>query len=79
MKKRVMAGLGLACLACCMPLIVPMLGAAGMVSASGWLGGLTWSEIACIGLVAAMAAGALVFVLRRRRRKVDGPYCDGKE
>lgn len=78
MKKRVIFGVGLACLACCAPLLAPMLAAGGVFGAGGWLGGLDWAEIACLVLVAALAAGAVVIVIRRHRR-AEAPYCEVKE
>lgn len=78
MKKRVILGFGLACLACCVPLLLPVLGAGGVAGAAGWLAGLDWAEIACLGLVAVAAAGLLA-LLMRRRRKAEGPFCDVKE
>ncbi len=81
MKKRVMFRLALGCLACCLPLLAPILGVGGVggvVSVGGWLGGLDWTTIACVGLIAAVAAGMLVFAVRRRRR-ADGPSCDVRE
>lgn len=69
--------LGLACLVCCLPLIVPFLGAAGLTGAGAWLGGLGWAEIACLALlVGAIAVAGLVFL---RRRRASGPYCDVKD
>ncbi len=77
MKKRVILGFGLACLACCIPLLMPVLGVGGLASAGGWLAGLDWAEVACLGLIAALAVG--LFALRRRRQKTDGPYCDVRD
>jgi membrane protein implicated in regulation of membrane protease activity len=79
MKKRVIFGFGLACLACCIPLLLPVLGAGAVAGAAGWLAGLDWAELACLGLAAAVAAAILVLVMRRGRRKADGPYCDLRE
>lgn len=42
MNRKLMVGLGIACVACCAPLIVPLLGAAGLGGLSGRLAGLDW-------------------------------------
>lgn len=76
MKKRVILGLGLACLACCMPLLLPGLAASGLAGGGGWLVGLDWAEITCLAVVAAVVAAMLVLAARRHRRKADGSYCD---
>lgn len=78
MRKRVFLGFGLACLACCIPLFLPLLGAGGIAGAGGWLAGLGWSEIACVAVIAAAVAAGLVLVIRRRR-KAQAPYCDVRE
>jgi hypothetical protein len=78
MRKRVILGFGFACLACCVPLLLPMLGAGGIAGAGGWLVRLGWSEVVCVGLIAAVTAAVLVLVTRRRR-KAEAPYCDVKE
>lgn len=78
MKKRVVLGFGLACLACCIPLLLPLVGAGGIAGGGGWLAGLGWSEIVCVGLIAAAVVAGLVLVIRRRR-KAQAPYCDVRE
>jgi hypothetical protein len=75
--KRVWLALGFACLACCLPLILPFLGVAGFAGLGGWAAGLNWAEIACVALVAGAIAGAAIFILRRR--KTNGPACDVRE
>jgi hypothetical protein len=75
--KRVWWALGLACLACCLPLIIPFLGVAGLAGLGGWATGLSWAEIACVALIAGAVAGAAIFM--RRRRKANGPACDVRE
>lgn len=72
--KRVCLALSLACLACCLPLIIPFLGVAGFAGLGGWATGLNWVEIACVALIAGAIAGAAIFMLRRR--KANGPACD---
>lgn len=72
--KRVWLALGLACLACCLPLIIPFMGAAGLTGLGGWAAGLNWTEIACLALFAGAIAAAALFVTRRR--KSHGPACD---
>lgn len=69
--------LGLACLVCCLPLIVPFLGGAGLAGIGAWAGGLDWVEIVCLAVVAGAIAAAAVFMLRRRR--TGAPHCDVKE
>lgn len=75
--KRIWLVLGVACLACCLPLIIPFLGIAGFAGLGGWVSGLNWAEIACLALIAAAVATAILFA--RRRRKADGPACDVRE
>lgn len=77
MRKRVILGFGLACVACCAPLLLPLLGIGGVASLGGWLSGLGWAEVICLGLIA--GAGLVALALRRRRQKADGPYCDVRE
>jgi hypothetical protein len=79
MNRKLMVGLGIACVACCAPLIVPLLGAAGLGGLSGRLAGLDWLEVLCAAVVAAALAGVVIFVVRRRRAKASGPFCDVKE
>lgn len=75
--KRVWLALGLACLACCLPLIVPFFGVAAFAGFGGWATGLNWAEIACLALIAGAIATAAIFMLRRR--KANGPACDVRE
>lgn len=74
--KRIWLALGLACLACCLPLIVPMLAGAG-IGLGAWSVGLGWTEIACLALIAAAVAIATLVIVRRRG--TDGPTCDMKD
>lgn len=75
--KRVWLALGLACLACCLPLLVPFLGVAGFAGLSGWAAGLNWAEIACLALIGGAMTGATLFFLRRR--KAEAPACDMRD
>jgi len=75
--KRVWLALGLACLACCLPLIVPFLGVAGFAGLGGWATGLNWAEVACLALIAGAIATAAVFFLRRR--KANRPTSNARE
>lgn len=74
--KRIWIALGLACLACCLPFVLPLLAGAGL-GVGAWSLGLDWAEIACLALIAAAAALAALVVMRRR--KTDGPACDVKD
>jgi len=69
--------LGLACLVCCLPLITPVLTAAGLAGLGGWFGGLEMTEIACMALIIGALVGASIYLLRRRRS--SQPYCDVKD
>lgn len=75
--KRVWLALGLACLACCLPLIIPFLGVAGFATVGGWAAGLNWAEIACLSVIAgAIVTAAILF---SRRRRATDPACDVRE
>ena len=69
-----------ACAACCAPLLLPLfagIGGAGIAgaAASGMLG-VSWGEIACAAILAALAASALFLVLRSRpQRKTVSTGC----
>lgn len=74
-----------ACAACCAPLLAPLFigaGGAGLASATaGGLLGMSWSEIACIGIIVALVAGA-AFLTRRsmlRPRKAAACACEVEE
>lgn len=70
--KRFWLVLGLGCVACCLPLIVPFLGAAGLAGVGGWASGLNWLEVVCLaGVVAVTAVGIIVLVRRRRPARQD--------
>lgn len=77
-KWKIVAGMGVACAACCAPLVLPLIagaGGAGLAgaTASGFLGA-SWGEIACIAILAALAVGTVVLALRagaRRKRAVE--------
>lgn len=75
--KRIWLALGLACLACCLPLILPFVGVAGLTGLGAWAGGLGWSEIACLAGIAGAIAVAVLFAVRRRG--TSGPACDMRE
>lgn len=75
--KRVWLTLGLACLACCLPLIIPFMGAAGLTGLGGWAAGSNWAEIACLALIAGAIAATALFVVRRRNTR--GPACDVRD
>lgn len=67
--------IGLACLACCLPLVGAFFGAAGSAGIGGLLGGLDWEEIACIAPL--FGAAAAIWLLRRRRGSAR--HCDVKD
>ena len=84
-KWKIAAGLGLACAACCAPLLLPLfIGAGGAGLAGGAAGGMlgaSWAEIACIAILAALAVGAVVVLLRAwtRRKRVAECACPSVE
>lgn len=73
--KNLWLAFGLACLICCLPLLVPFLGIAGLAGLSAWAGGLPWPEIACLAFLAGMLVVGVILVVRRRRQ-ASGPTCD---
>lgn len=73
--KRMWFALGLACLLCCLPLLIPFVGVAGLAGISVWATGLPWPEVACLAAFAGMLVVGIIFAVRRRRR-VSGPTCD---
>lgn len=75
--KRIWLGLGLACLACCLPLVLPFLGIAGLAGLGAWAGGLNWAEIACLAVIVGAIGVAVLYIARQRR--TNGPACDGRE
>lgn len=76
--KRFWLLLGLGCLACCLPLIVPFIGAAGLAGVGGWASGLSWPEVACLAAIVAATVVGIIVVLRRRRA-ATAPSCDVRE
>lgn len=75
MKKTsaaVWLGLGAACVACCAPLLIPLVGMAGAASAgtfaSGYLLGLPLNIVVGAALLAAMAAGTGIWLMLRRAK-----------
>jgi hypothetical protein len=60
-----------------LPLIIPFLGVAGVAGLGGWAGGLNWTEIACVAVLAGAVLAAVIFWLRRRR--ADGAQCEVRE
>lgn len=79
MNRKIAVGLGIACLACCAPLLVPLLGVAGLGGLGGWLAGMNWLEALCAATVIAAAAGLTVLAVRRYRARASGPHCAVKE
>jgi len=71
MKRLGWLAVGVACAACCAPLLPPLLAAVGLGglggALAGWVGGLGVSELICLAGFAALGAGAVVWLLRRRR------------
>lgn len=64
-----------ACAACCAPLLTPLfvgIGGAGIAGATaGGLFGMPWSEVPCIGIIAALVAGAVFVVVRSILRRMQ--------
>ena len=73
-------GLGAACLACCAPLILPLLASAGLIGATaggaGLILGLTLDQIVCVVLPAAALGGLAFLWLRRRARAKASCACE---
>jgi hypothetical protein len=70
MKKRwIAAGLGVACLGCCAPLILPLF-AGGAAAAGLGLGlHLSLDQLICLGLpVLVLVAAATWWILKRKRK-----------
>ena len=78
-KWKIAAGVGVACAACCAPLLAPLLlgaGGAGLAggAASGFLGA-SWGEIACVAIFVALAASAAVLLVQARARMRKPAAC----
>lgn len=78
-KWKIAAGLGVACAACCAPLLLPLIagaGGAGLAgaTASGFLGA-SWGEIACIAIFTALGVGTVVLALRAGARRKRAAEC----
>ena len=78
-RWKVITGLGVACAACCAPLLLPLLGVAGgagvaSAAASG-LFGRTWAQLACDAVIVALAASALFLWLRGRAKRKQAASC----
>lgn len=78
MSWRAWLLIGAGCAACCAPLLIPLLGAAGLggigAALTAWAGGLGVREVICIGVIAALIVGATIWLLRRRRQ--TAPSCE---
>lgn len=75
-------GLGAACVACCAPLIAPLLAVGGMFGLGAGAGfslfGLSVAEALCAALIVTAAVGvAIVFIARNRTKRgdADGAHC----
>jgi hypothetical protein len=75
-KWKIAAGLGVACAACCAPLLLLMIAGAGLAgaTASGFLGA-SWGEIACIAIFTALGVGTVVLALRAGARRKRAAEC----
>ncbi|WP_340645169.1 hypothetical protein [Phenylobacterium sp.] len=76
-------GIGVACLACCAPLILPVLAGAGLVSlgvggAGMMLFGLTLDQVLCFG-VPALGILALAFLWWRDHSRAKAAQCGCEE
>lgn len=76
--KRFWLIAGLGCVACCLPLIVPLMGAAGLAGFGGWASGLSLPEVACLAGIVAVTVVGITFLLRRKRT-ATGPSCDVRD
>lgn len=76
--------MGAACAACCAPLLLPILGGAGLAggaaAAGGWLARLKLSDIVCLGVIVALAVALMIWGVRKqqnaRRAIVEGASCE---
>lgn len=90
-RKLAFTGTAAACVACCAPLVVPLiwpvLVAAGVVgaggAATGWLAGLSLEIFLCGSIALAALAGGAIWLRQHRRRHqaqvpnlADGEQCD---
>jgi hypothetical protein len=71
---------GIACVACCAPLIAPAVGAAlasaGLAGLGAGLFGVSWPQLICIGVVAGGVAFVAWRFLAARRRQAAAPSCE---
>lgn len=81
-RWKVVAGLGVACAACCAPLLLPLLGVAGGAGVAGaaasGLFGRSWAQLACDAVLLALVASALFLWLhgRAKRKRAGSCACD---
>lgn len=91
-RWKVIAGLGVACAACCAPLLLPLIGVAGGAGVAGaaasGLFGRSWAQLACDAVLVALAGSAVFLMLRARAKRkraamcacapatADGPSCE---
>lgn len=72
-------GIGAACAACCIPLVLPLLAGVGVLTAGAGgarLLGLSLEQILCYGVpVAGLAAVGLVWWLRRAKARREACDC----
>ena len=82
MKRRVLevAVIGLACVACCAPLLLPLFVGAGFAGlgagASGALLGLPLAVVICGAILAALAVGFVIWMTMRRAAATKACSCD---
>lgn len=70
MKKRWIAGLlGLACLGCCLPLVLPFIAGGTLLTGAGLGLGLSLDQLICIGLPVLAVSGVGGWWLLKRRPK----------
>ncbi len=78
-RWKVVAGVGVACAACCAPLLLPLLGVAGGAGVAGaaasGLFGRSWAQLACDAVLMALAASALFLFLRGRAKRKRAAEC----
>lgn len=78
-RWKVTAGLGVACAACCAPLVLPLIGVAGGAGAvgvaAGGLFGRSWAQLACDAILLAFAASAVFLIVRARVKRKRAATC----
>lgn len=78
-RWKVIAGLGVACATCCVPLLLPLIGVAGGTGvatvAAGGLFGRSWAQLACDAVLAVLIVSGVFLVLRARADRKRAIAC----